>query len=87
MTFSVHIDEPTAAALARAVRASGRTRNALIRQAIREWLASRERTGWPAVVREFKGVKDAVRFERDRDTLLPPPADPLAPRPRSRKRR
>jgi hypothetical protein len=87
MTFSIHIDEPTAVALAQAARATGRTRNALIRQAIGEWLASRERTDWPAIVREFKGVRGAVPFERDRHALVAPPADPLAPRARSPRRR
>lgn len=87
MTFSIHIDEPTAAALARAARAAGRTRNALIRLAIREWLANRERAQWPAAVREFKGVKGVVPFERDREGLLPPAADPLARHRRPRARR
>jgi predicted DNA-binding protein len=86
MTFSIHIDEPTAEALARAARAAGRTRNALIRQAIQEWLTRRERQDWPAIVREFKGDRRVTPFETSRRALREPPADPLASTARSRRR-
>jgi len=86
MTFSIHIDEATADALRRAAQATGRTRNALIRQAIGDWLANRERNEWPAVVRRFKGVKNAAPFESYRHELLEPAGDPLARSRRSRRR-
>jgi metal-responsive CopG/Arc/MetJ family transcriptional regulator len=85
MTFSIHIDDSTAEALARAAQATGRTRNALIRQAIREWLAGRERKEWPGVVRQFKGVATAAPFESNRRELLEPAGDPLARSSRSRR--
>jgi predicted transcriptional regulator len=77
MTFSIHIDEPTAEALARAVRESGKTRNRLIRDAIRQWLASAERREWPAAVRDFRGEGRVARFEDHRADLREP-LDPFA---------
>ncbi|HEY3380773.1 MAG TPA: ribbon-helix-helix protein, CopG family [Vicinamibacterales bacterium] len=85
MTFSIHIDQPTAEALARAARTSGRTRNALIREAIRTWLATAERAEWPTIVRRFTGEPRAARFE-DLRTDLVEPRDPFEVLPRRRRR-
>jgi Arc/MetJ-type ribon-helix-helix transcriptional regulator len=86
MTFSIHLDEPTAEALARAVQETGRTRNALIREAVRQWLASADHAEWPDVVRHFKGDPKAVRFEEYRAGLCEP-QDPFeTPAPRRRRR-
>jgi predicted transcriptional regulator len=86
MTFSIHLDQPTAEALARVVRETGRTRNALIREAVRHWLATTERSEWPPVVRHFKGDANAVRFEEHRQGLREP-QDPFATSNRSPGRR
>lgn len=72
MTFSIHLDQPTAEALAQAVQETGRTRNALIREAVHQWLASKEHAEWPDVVRHFKGAPGAARFEEYRVGLREP---------------
>jgi hypothetical protein len=54
------------------VRETGRTRNALIREAVRHWLATTEHSEWPPAVRDFKGYASAVRFEEHRQGLSDP---------------
>jgi Arc/MetJ-type ribon-helix-helix transcriptional regulator len=86
MAFSIHLDQPTAEALAHAVHETGRSRNALIREAVRQWLARAAHTEWPNVVRHFKGDPKAVRFEDYRVGLCDP-QDPFEALPVSPRRR
>ncbi|MFO1428613.1 MAG: ribbon-helix-helix protein, CopG family [Candidatus Competibacteraceae bacterium] len=51
---------------------TGRSRNALVREAVESWLASREQRRWPQEVLDFQGVPDAVPFEQSRADLLIP---------------
>jgi predicted transcriptional regulator len=87
MTFSIHLDQPTAEALAHAVHETGLTRNALIREAVRQWLARTQHAEWPDVVRRFKGHANAERFEASRADLRDPrdpfETPPTRPRPRA----
>jgi predicted transcriptional regulator len=80
MNFSVHLDEPLAQRLNRAVKKSGKPRNALIREALTQWLEQHRAREWPATVRNFRGLKNAGRFEHGRKTLKPPrdPFDALS---------
>lgn len=66
MNFSIHIDEPLAKALARAVKRAGKTRNALINEALRAWLEQQARTEWPAELLEAEPFDDLVPFEQGR---------------------
>ena len=52
MNFSVHIDIDTVARLAAAVERTGITRNRIIGEAVREWLARNEEPTWPATLAE-----------------------------------
>lgn len=56
----------------------GESRNALIRQAVSEWLKRRGKPQWPAELLAFKGMADIALFEASRDRLKPPAEDPLA---------
>ncbi|BAC88786.1 ribbon-helix-helix domain-containing protein [Gloeobacter violaceus] len=76
--FNIYVDDQTGEQLKRVAGQTGLTRNALIRQALREWLATRDQPRWPDIVMEFKGVEDLPTFESYRDELLPPRQDPLA---------
>jgi predicted transcriptional regulator len=77
MTFSVYLDDKLTKRLNRVATESGKPRNALIREALEEWLAKSRAKKWPAAVLEFKGVRGAPRFETARKTLKPP-RDPFA---------
>lgn len=52
MNFSIHIDDETADRLAAAVERTGLTRNRIIGEAVREWLARNEEPTWPASLAE-----------------------------------
>lgn len=72
MNFSLHLSDDLVRRLNAAAQATGRSRNALIRQAIEAWLAQQEHRCWPAEVLTFQGVPEAVPFEQARTELLPP---------------
>jgi hypothetical protein len=78
MHFNVYIDDQTGQQLNATAEQSGQTRNALIREAVREWLAHRNKPQWPEAVMDFTGMPDMPPFETGRDQLKPPSADPLA---------
>jgi predicted transcriptional regulator len=77
VNFNVYIDKHIGEQLEQLAKDRGTTRNALIREALARFLERRAQREWPKVVREFKGLKDAPRFENGRDALRPPAADPL----------
>lgn len=78
MHFNVYIDDQTGQQLADVAQQSGQTRNALIRSAVQDWLARRNKPQWPDVVMGFTSMDDMPPFEAGRDQLKPPLADPLA---------
>ena len=78
MNFNIYLDDETGEQLSHAAEQAGQTRNALIRQAVSEWLNRHDKPQWPDEVLAFKGMADMPLFEASRDRLKPPPADPLA---------
>jgi hypothetical protein len=78
MNFNIYLDDETGQQLTLAARDSGENRNALIRQAIAEWLARHGKPQWPEAVRNFQGIPDMPTFESSRDQLGAPNSDPLA---------
>ena len=53
MPFSIHMDEETRRAIEALVRKSGKTRNALINEAVREFVRNRASQEWPENVRAW----------------------------------
>jgi len=78
MHFNIYIDDQTGQRLTDVAQRSGQTRNALIRNAVEEWLARRNQPQWPDVVLGFTGMDDIPPFEAGRNHLKPPATDPLA---------
>ncbi len=72
MNFSVHLNEELVRRLNEAAKESGKTRNALIREAVAEWLGHRRPGRWPAEVMNFCGIRGLKRFEQTRKNLKPP---------------
>jgi hypothetical protein len=66
MNFSIHLDERLIAALKRQAHKSGKTRNALITEAVREWLARAERATWPDELTDFEPFDELEPFESHR---------------------
>jgi hypothetical protein len=72
MNFSLHLNDELVHRLNAVAQATSKSRNALIREAIEEWLERRARGQWPEEVLGFQGVPGAVPFEHSRAELLPP---------------
>ncbi len=78
MDFNIYLDEKTGQQLKQVAKQEGESRNALVRQAVSEWLKRHGKSRWPDEVLAFKGVGDMPRFEAGRRGLKTPHADPLA---------
>jgi hypothetical protein len=78
MNFNIYLDDETGQQLGQVAEQAGETRNALIRQAVSEWLDRQGRPQWPTEVLGFKGMTNVPLFEAGRDRLTPPGDDPLA---------
>lgn len=78
MNFNIYLDDETGEQLKRAARKSRESRNAIVRQAVSEWLSRQGKPQWPDEVIAFKGMADIPLFEASRDKLKPPADDPLA---------
>lgn len=72
MTYRIYLNDKLTKRLNRAVIESGKARDALIRQALEEWLAGSQSERWPEAVLAFKGVRGAPRFETMRERLRSP---------------
>ncbi|MFZ0887527.1 MAG: ribbon-helix-helix protein, CopG family [Candidatus Binataceae bacterium] len=72
MNFSVHLNDEMVERLNQTARESGKTRNALIREAVAEWFSRRRPAKWPAEVMNFRGIRRITRFEENRKKLRPP---------------
>jgi hypothetical protein len=78
MNVNIYLEENLAHQLDKYIEQSGTKRNAIIREAIKEWLARRQPQKWPDCIMNFKGDPDFPPFESFRENLLPPKEDPLA---------
>ena len=78
MNFNIYLDDETGQKLTHVAEQVGETRNALIRQAVSEWLSRHGKPQWPDEVLAFKGMADMPLFEASRSRLKPPADDPLA---------
>jgi metal-responsive CopG/Arc/MetJ family transcriptional regulator len=78
MNFNIYLDDETGQQLNRVAKQAGKSRNALVRQAVSEWLKQHSKPQWPDVVLAFKSMADTQPFEAGRDSLKPTASDPLA---------
>jgi predicted transcriptional regulator len=78
MNFSIHVDDELGNALDQLARVEHRSRNALIREALREFVASRQRQRWPESVKRLAGADPGLPpFEDHRGDLGAVADDPL----------
>ena len=78
MNFNIYLDDETGQQLSHVAKQTGESRNALVRQAVNEWLNRHGKPQWPDEVLAFKGIPNMPLFEASRDRLKAPVADPLA---------
>jgi hypothetical protein len=72
MNFSVHLSDEVVERLDQTAKESGKARNALIREAVAEWLGRRQAGNWPPEILNFEGIRRLKRFEANRKNLKPP---------------
>jgi Arc/MetJ-type ribon-helix-helix transcriptional regulator len=72
MSCSIHLSNEMVERLDRAASETGKTRNALVREAVAEWLDRRRMSQWPPSVMSFKGLQGVTRFDESRKELRPP---------------
>ncbi len=82
MHFNIYLDDSLGEKLIKATKASHKSRNALIREAIDLWLKTNDKSSWPKQILDFKG-KDGGEssfpaFESHRDDLKEANEDPFA---------
>lgn len=78
MHFNVYIDDQIGLELKKFTKKSGKKRNAIIREALAEWLHHHVNKEWPPEFFAFTGISDAIPFEAYRKQLTPPKEDPFA---------
>lgn len=78
MHFNIYLDDTAGQRLNVIAQQAGKSRNALIREAVSEWLTHQSQTQWPEAVLSFQGMADLPPFEASRNRLKPPVDDPLA---------
>lgn len=78
MNVNIYLEDKLAQELNQYAKEMGETRNALIRAAIREWLAAHRTHQWPHAVQSFEGVKNFPEFESYREELQEPKEDPFS---------
>ena len=78
MIFSIHIEEFLATELKDFAKQTGKSRNALIREAIQNFLSQKKKKHWPKSVHKLLGIDATFTpFEDHRADLSIPTEDPL----------
>ena len=78
MHFNIYLDDKLGEQLIKATKASDKSRNALIREAIDLWLKTNDKSSWPKQILEFEGESSFPAFESYRDDLKEADEAPLA---------
>jgi hypothetical protein len=66
MNFSVHVDEALAKELAQLVKRTKKNRNALVNEALRQFVAQKRRAEWPPELLEADPPGAVAPFETHR---------------------
>ncbi len=77
MNINVYLEDSLAQSLNRQTKKLGKSRNAIIREAINAWIAHHEHKLWPNSILNFKGIQSMLPFESSRNELTQPKEDPL----------
>lgn len=77
MNVNIYLEDELAKQLDELAKITGRSRNMLIREAVRDWIKYHNTKQWPKAVLNFKGCKDMPPFESLRNELIAPKEDPF----------
>jgi Arc/MetJ-type ribon-helix-helix transcriptional regulator len=84
MNINIYLQEQLLERIDRLAKETGRSRSALIREALEAWLSRRSASAWPAVLREWRGDPAFPPFDEGRDDRSQRPEDPFADIPADR---
>ena len=78
MNFNIYIEDQLGEQLKKAVEFTGKSKNAIIREALSEWFQHHPMTKWPETILQYQGTEDFQPFESHRGELQAPMDDPLS---------
>ncbi len=77
MNINIYLENSLAKELKECTRIAGKSRNMIIREAIKEWIKNHQTKQWPKSILNYKGHPNMEPFESARKDLLPPQEDPF----------
>ena len=77
MNINIYIEDELAAQLNEKAQVFGKSRSAIVREAIKEWILSHKSKSWPKSVLKFSGCPEFRALESFRSELLQPDEDPF----------
>lgn len=77
MNIHIYLENDLGQKIQAQAKMLGKSRNAIVREAIREWLMHHAARSWPPTILKFQGVSHASRFESHRRELIHPKDDPF----------
>ncbi|MCZ8287499.1 CopG family transcriptional regulator [Microcystis sp. LE19-59.1C] len=75
MNFNLYLEDELSQQLQALSRSTGKSQNALIREAIHLLITTKEQSQWSSTILNFQGISDAIVFEAYREELSPPRED------------
>lgn len=77
MNLNIYIEDKLADEISHIATSTGKSRNLVIREAIKEYVADHSVKPWPESVQSFKGVKSFPDVKTLRKGLKEPKEDPF----------
>lgn len=75
MNLNVYLEDSLSKSLNICAKKMNKSKNAIIREALKEWIMHHQNQQWGNSILNFQGVKDAIPFESFRDDLISPDED------------
>jgi predicted transcriptional regulator len=75
MNFNLYLEDELSQQLQALSRSTGKSQNALIREAIQLLITTKEQSQWSSTILNFQGISDAIVFEAYREERSPPRED------------
>ncbi|MCA2717966.1 ribbon-helix-helix protein, CopG family [Microcystis sp. M169S2] len=75
MNLNLDLEDELSQQLQALSRSTGKSQNALIREAIQLLITTKEQSQWSSTILNFQGISDGIIFEAYREELSPPRED------------
>lgn len=77
MNFNIYVEDQLGEYLNKATEVTGKSKNAIVREAIKEWAENHPMTVWSKEILQHQGIDDFKAFEDSRNELSAIDDDPL----------